>query len=125
MPPFVVRALRPEDREWVAALAAERWGGAVMVARGRIHTVPDLPGFCAEIAGARAGLVTYAVDDDGLCEIVSLDSLREGLGIGTALIEAVRVEAEAHGCRALVLVTTNDNTRAPSPRRARSSRRFP
>ena len=43
------------------------------------------------------------------CEIVTLDSLIEGQGIGTTLIEAVKAAAEAAGCRRLWLVTTNDN----------------
>jgi ribosomal protein S18 acetylase RimI-like enzyme len=46
------------------------------------------------------------------CEIITLDSWRENLGIGTALIEAARQVAGQAGCKRLFLVTTNNNTRA-------------
>ena len=45
------------------------------------------------------------------CEIVSIDSLRENEGIGTALIEKVVEEAKANQCRRVHLTTTNDNLR--------------
>ncbi len=60
------------------------------------------------IDGERAGLATYAIEDgDG--ELVTLNALRRRLGIGAALVEAVRQAAEAAGCRRLWLITTNDN----------------
>lgn len=49
---------------------------------------------------------------DGLCEIVSLDSLRENQGIGTALLTQVLAQARQRGCAKAVLITTNDNLRA-------------
>jgi ribosomal protein S18 acetylase RimI-like enzyme len=55
--------------------------------------------------------LTYHIDGDA-CEIVTLDSQREGWGIGTALIEAVKAAARQSGCGRLWLVTTNDNTHA-------------
>jgi GNAT superfamily N-acetyltransferase len=55
--------------------------------------------------------VTYHIEGDA-CEIVSLDSLVEGIGIGAALIEAVKDAALAAGCTRLWLITTNDNLHA-------------
>lgn len=89
----------------------ERWGGEVVVTRGRVLRPSELPGFLAETRGGPAGLVTYEVRG-GECEVVTLDSLEEKRGIGTALMEAVEREARAAGCRRLWLITTNDNTRA-------------
>jgi DNA-3-methyladenine glycosylase I len=40
---------------------------------------------------------------------VTLDSLREGVGIGSALIDSVKKHAMNVGCERLFLVTTNDN----------------
>jgi GNAT superfamily N-acetyltransferase len=54
------------------------------------------------------GLVTYQVREKE-CEIVSLDSLRPQLGIGSALIKALSEVARAQGCEKLWLITTNDN----------------
>ena len=56
-------------------------------------------------------MVTYCIRG-GECEIISLDSLREGQGIGTALVKAVIAEARKGGCSRVVLSTTNDNLRA-------------
>jgi DNA-3-methyladenine glycosylase I len=43
---------------------------------------------------------------------VTLNSLREGIGIGTALLDAVREAARKSGCRRTWLITTNDNLHA-------------
>ena len=54
-------------------------------------------------------LVQYV---DGDCEIVTLDSEREGQGLGTKLIDAVIEEARNHNCKRVFLITTNDNLKA-------------
>jgi hypothetical protein len=56
-------------------------------------------------------LITYRLAGAS-CEIISLDSLRPGIGVGTALIDAVAVAARQTGCRRLWLITTNDNLNA-------------
>ena len=70
-----------------------------------------LPGFVAVLAGQMAGLATYNVEGDA-CELVTLNSIVEGRGVGTALIEAVASAARQEGARRLWLITTNDNTHA-------------
>ena len=37
----------------------------------------------------RVGLVTYRLDGDD-CELMTINSMKEGSGVGTALIEAVQ-----------------------------------
>jgi RimJ/RimL family protein N-acetyltransferase len=49
---------------------------------------------------------------DSACGIVSLDSLVENMGLGTALLRALRDLVRAQGGRRVWLITTNDNTRA-------------
>lgn len=105
---FLVRALANEDRLWVEAFATEHWGSDKMVVHAEIFTISQMPGFAAEKDGAIAGLVTYHIANYE-CEILSLDSLTPGIGIGTALIKAVRGFAIQQGCRRLFLATTNDN----------------
>ena len=95
----------------MAGHIAEHWGAESVVAHGTLYHPADLPGFVAELDGKVAGLVTFHVAGD-TCEIVTLDSLRPGQGIGTALIEAVKAAASAAGCRRLWLITTNDNLHA-------------
>jgi len=108
---FSIQNVTPEDQIWIRRLLEEHWGSTQMVTRGKIHQADELPGFIAWVEGERRGLITYQIDDLA-CEIISLDSLRNGLGIGTALIAAVRDDSLRAGCRRLWLVTTNDNTPA-------------
>ena len=105
---FRIRPLIYPDRAWVADLATEHWGSDKMVVHEEVFFISQLPGFTAEKEGEVAGLVTYHLANME-CEIISLDSLQPGLGIGTALIEAVRMTAIQQGCRRLFLATTNDN----------------
>jgi 8-oxo-dGTP pyrophosphatase MutT (NUDIX family)/GNAT superfamily N-acetyltransferase len=108
---FTVQEVTQSDRLWMRNLLEDHWGSAQMVTRGKVHQADELPGFIAWVEGERRGLITYNIEALS-CEIVSLDSLRHGLGIGTALISAVREVAISTGCHRLWMVTTNDNTPA-------------
>jgi GNAT superfamily N-acetyltransferase len=108
MSDFSVRPVRPDDRDWVRRLMREHWAAEFAVVHGETFYPERLPGFIAESGGERAGLATYAIGGED-CEIVTLNSLKPGRGIGGALIRAVGAEARRAGCRRLFLVTTNDN----------------
>jgi GNAT superfamily N-acetyltransferase len=71
----------------------------------------ELPGFAAFEDEQCIGLVTYELDGEA-CEIVSIDALEEGRGVGTALLEAVVEAAREAGCARVQLLTTNNNLRA-------------
>lgn len=106
-----VRPVEDSDREWMAETLARRWGATYIVSRGRRHEAAGLAGMVAEIEGERLGLATYRVEA-GEVEVITMDALVEGRGIGSALLEAVAEHAAAEGCRRLWLVTTNDNLEA-------------
>jgi DNA-3-methyladenine glycosylase I len=108
---YRIRPLSEDDRDWVARFLSERWGSVTVISRGRLHQADRLPGFAALQADSLVGLATYNMDGDE-CEIVTLDSLAEGLGIGSALIATVKQKALDAGCRRLWLITTNDNLNA-------------
>jgi GNAT superfamily N-acetyltransferase len=110
VPEVVVEPLADGTRDWANATLDDLWGPAV-VARGRLRQLADLPGFVAELAGRPVGIATYAIED-GACELVTIDSLEEGRGVGSALLEAVCASARAAGCDRIWLITTNDNLRA-------------
>ena len=106
-----VRPLGPAERAWLPAFMTDAWGAETVVSRGRIHSPAELPGFVARWGDAVAGVVTMHRSGDD-CEIVTLNAVVEGAGIGRALLVAAEGWARAHGCRRLWLVTTNDNMRA-------------
>ncbi len=106
-----IRPLDPCDREWAARFVSEHWGSTRLVSRGKVHFVEVLPGFAAWLDGAPAGLATFCIASNE-CELVSLNTGRERIGIGTALVEAVTHIARTLACRRLWLTTTNDNLNA-------------
>ncbi len=107
-----VRPLAENDRAWAVQLEADSWSTPPVVARlGELVDPTELPGFIAFLDGERAGLASYAVRGDE-CELVTIRSLREGRGVGRALLDAVRDAAIEAGCTRLWLITTNDNLRA-------------
>ena len=81
------------------------------MSRGRTHHAAELPGFIAESFGKRKGLLTYRISNRS-CEIVTLDRLAQGCGIGSALVRAAIRAARRAGCSRVWLLTTNDNVRA-------------
>lgn len=103
--------LSDEHREWANALIEDHWGSVKVVTRGRVHDTSGLPGFVAVVSGEPAGLATYSIAG-AECELVSLDSLVEGMGIGSALVRATENAAREASCRRLWLITTNDNIAA-------------
>jgi len=71
-----------------------------------------LPGFIAEAPTGNEIGVALLRFEEGDAEVVVLQSLEQGRGAGTALLEAARASAGEAGCRRLWLVTTNDNLHA-------------
>lgn len=106
-----VRPISSSDREWLCNIMRQNWGADIIVSRGRIHDTRDLEGFLAEKDGKRVGELTYNIDQ-GECEVVTLTSLVERSGVGSALLETARQKATSLGCHRLWLITTNDNTDA-------------
>jgi ribosomal protein S18 acetylase RimI-like enzyme len=107
MPP-TIRAYVTEDAEWARALLTAHFGAPEVVSRGVPHDASALPGFVAEVDGARAGLITYRFHDGDQCEVVALI----GPGTGAELLTAATARARELGCRRMWLITTNDNARA-------------
>lgn len=99
-------------REKVRAFFEAHWGSPQMVISSGVYDCSNLDGFAVlnkyeEITG----LITYIVTEHE-CEIISLDSIDEGKGIGTFLVQEVETFAASEGCEVLKLVTTNDNLNA-------------
>lgn len=108
---FTIRPLIPDDKLWVIRILTDQWGSSRIVSRGVVHQAECLPGFISELDGQPIGLITYHIQGDQ-CEIVSLNSFSEQIGIATALIESIKTIAIQAGLRRLWLITTNDNLAA-------------
>lgn len=107
----IIREKSPGDHPWIEVFLRTQWGGPVVVSRGILHNLLELPALIAERDGARCGLLTYRVETTGW-EIASINAVPLRLGTGTHLIEAVAHQAAEAGCRRLWLITTNDNVDA-------------
>ncbi|MCM3055720.1 GNAT family N-acetyltransferase [Caldifermentibacillus hisashii] len=88
------------------------WGSSEMVISSGVYDCSKLDGF-AVVNGEDEiiGLITYIMKDNE-CEIISLDSIEEGKGIGTSLVREVEKLGLKEKCKLLKLVTTNDNLQA-------------
>ena len=108
---FTIKEITPEHRAEVDALLLREWNCPPCISRGRTIDTRVLPGFVALVDHQLAGAITYNIIDDE-CEVTTLNSLVENVGIGTALITAVKAVAMQSGCTRLWLITTNDDTEA-------------
>ena len=106
-----LRRLTQGDLPRLRQFWIEHWGGEEMITRGNVYRPEQLEGFVVEDGEEWIGLLTFVVKDDE-CEVTSLDSLRDGQGIGSKLIEQAVEEARRQGCKRLFLITTNDNLNA-------------
>jgi ribosomal protein S18 acetylase RimI-like enzyme len=106
-----IRAVEASDREWIEDFIKLRWNDSSVVAHGEKFYPAELPGFLALQVNEPCGLITYAIQGSA-CEIVTMDALLPGHGIGSRLIDTLKEKAKKSGCKRLWLVTTNDNTDA-------------
>ena len=92
---------------WIAS-----WSAPFVVSKeGRIHHVDDVAGFIAEKESKPIGLITYMITN-AECEITSLNSFEEGIGVGTNLLNRLEESVIEMGCWRIWVVTTNDNMSA-------------
>jgi GNAT superfamily N-acetyltransferase len=103
-----ISELSDDDRVWVKERTELLFGGHFVVSRQEVHDPHKLPGFIATEGKERVGLVTYHISGDD-CEIVTVDSLCQFMGIGSMLLEKVETVAREAGCRKMWAITTNDN----------------
>jgi ribosomal protein S18 acetylase RimI-like enzyme len=88
----------------------ERWPHELLVGRGRVRQAPELSALVAVHDRERVGLLTYVIEG-GVAELVTLDALRPGPGVGAMLIEALAERAPRSGAQHLIAMVTNDNVR--------------
>ena len=106
-----IEKISNETRNLVNQFFIDNWFSTDMSIRGEIIDGTKLDGFLLQEESTIIGLVTYTFFKD-VCEIVSLDSKRENIGIGSALLKEVEKVAIDNNCKKMRLITTNDNMRA-------------
>ncbi len=106
-----IKTISSENREQINNFIRSHWFSTVMVVRGELFDMTILDGFVVYEGEKIIGLVTYKISGTE-CEIMSLDSLMERQGIGTALINKVIEAARENKCIKIKLITTNDNINA-------------
>ena len=106
-----LRRLTHTDLPRLRQFWTEHWGGEEMITRGNVYRPEQLEGFVVEEDAEWIGLLTFFINDYE-SEVTSLDSLREGQGIGSTLIDKAVEEARERNCKRLFLITTNDNLNA-------------
>src|SRR5215212_1245505 len=106
-----LRRLTRDDLPRLRQFWTEHWGSEEMISRGKVYRPEQLDGFVVEDGNEWIGLLTFVIGGNE-CEVTSLDSLREGQGIGSTLIDKAIEEARSCKCRRLFLITTNDNLNA-------------
>ena len=106
-----IERISNETRDLVNQFFIDNWFSTDMSIRGEIIDGTKLDGFLLREENTIIGLVTYTFFED-ICEIVSLDSKRQNIGIGSVLLKEVEKFAMDNNCKKMRLITTNDNMTA-------------
>jgi len=103
-----IRPADESDRKWMTGLIKARWGEERVIVHGVAFRPAELPAFVAQQNDERIGLLTYHADNENI-EVITIDSLKPRLGVGSKLLDAMKDYARRAGCKRLWTMTTNDN----------------
>lgn len=102
----------PAPPDTVLGIYREYWNGDVIYTPRGVFGVADVEAFQAVDRNDRLiGLISFAIGRR-FCDIISINALIEGFGVGTALLDAVVETARSRGAASVILTQTNDNLRA-------------
>ena len=103
-------AVKDADRQAVAQFIEKHWKSRIVMSQGKVFHPHKEEGVLERRDGEIVGLLTYHMNDDGM-EILTLNSVLEGQGIGSSLMLDAIEEARRRNCSCISLTTTNDNLR--------------
>lgn len=106
-----LQEINKEYRDTVNLILKDEWHCPPSISRGKIIDTTILPGFLFIKNEVIEGVATYNIENEE-CEIVTLNSFKENMRIGTTLILAVLDVAKKTNCKRLWLITTNDDINA-------------
>ncbi len=105
------RAIQDEDRPAIAEFIERHWHSRKVMSRGKAYYPHEERGFIEWREGRIAGLLTFTVQGDSM-ELLTLNAIPSGHGIGTAMTLMAIDVARENNLRRIWLTTTNDNLRA-------------
>ena len=108
---MIIRPINQADRKKIDDFIAQQWYSMQMVVHGESIDLGTADGCYACDGKEITGLITWRLRGKEM-EILSLDSLHEREGTGTALLHAAIETARSAGAERVMLVTTNDNLQA-------------
>ena len=98
-------------RAKIQPILDKTWGAPYLAINGKLWDSHTMPGYAAVCGDDVLGYLLYEFHD-GVCEIMVLESVAQGIGIATALIEQVKKITKANGFNRVIVQTSNDNTHA-------------
>ena len=106
-----IKKIDRDNRERINDFIIRQWFSLQMVVHGESIDLGKAEGWYACEDNEIIGLVTYRITGNEM-EILSLDSLIENKGTGTALLYQALLDAKNAGLTRVRLITTNDNLHA-------------
>ena len=101
-------AVSESNRDRINDFLRAHWFSTDLIVRGECVDMTKADGIAVLEDEEIVGLVMFRMDGMD-CEILSLDSLVSGKGLGTVLLQKAEKIARKNGCTRLKLITTNDN----------------
>jgi GNAT superfamily N-acetyltransferase len=98
--------------EDVERIAVDSWGGIHVAVHRELYDLREMPCFIAVSDEKELLGYCYYRSADYACEIMAIESVKQNIGVGSALIKAVQEKAKDEGCERVYLQTTNDNAHA-------------
>jgi len=110
---FEIREIQKKDKLKISTLLEKYWGSVNIIVKGNIYDASMLSGFIAyeKENNEILGFLTYIIENDKIL-LITLNSLKKGLGCGSALINKIEEYALFNNLKKIFLVVTNDNMSA-------------
>lgn len=103
--------LTNKHRDMVKDFISTHWADESVIINGEAIKPAEEKGFIIFNSVEIIGLITYR-QKERMYEILTLNSLIENQGVGSALIKTLIDEANQKHIKSINVVTTNDNTKA-------------
>jgi len=110
---FEIKEIQEGNKLEIEKLIKKYWSSTQIIVKGNIYDALMLSGYIAydKYNDKIQGILTYTIENDEI-KLITLNSFKKGLGIGSALIHKIQEYALINKIKRISLVTTNDNISA-------------